>query len=115
MSRKDKRDDWDNGMTIAPMNGDELPKYRRAIYLNSERRPKNKREKSDITRKEQRAMIRAMFEVMLPRVLIVLQKIADSDYYKKDYENNTSVLLYDNVDYNEAKTILWKIIDSKEF
>lgn len=45
MSRKDKRDDWDNGMTIAPMNGDELPKYRRAIYLNSERRPKNKREK----------------------------------------------------------------------
>ena len=58
MSRKDKRDDWDNGMTIAPMNGDELPKYRRAIYLNSERRPKNKREKSDIT--------------MLPRVLIVL-------------------------------------------
>lgn len=54
------------------MNGDELPKYRRAIYLNSERRPKNKREKSDITRKEQRAMIRAMFEVMLPRVLIVL-------------------------------------------
>ena len=72
MSRKDKRDDWDNGMTIAPMNGDELPKCRRAIYLNSERRPKNKREKSDITRKEQRAMIRAMFEVMLPRVLIVL-------------------------------------------
>lgn len=65
MSRKDKRDDWDNGMTIAPMNGDELPKYRRAIYLNSERRPKNKREKSDITRKEQRAMIRAMFEVKL--------------------------------------------------
>ena len=45
----------------------------------------------------------------------ILQKIADSDYYKKDYENNTSVLLYDNVDYNEAKTILWKIIDSKEF
>lgn len=45
----------------------------------------------------------------------ILQEIADSDYYKKDYENNTSVLLYDNVDYNEAKTILWKIIDSKEF
>lgn len=45
MSRKDKRDDWDNGMTIAPMNGDELPKYRRAIYLNSERRPKTREKK----------------------------------------------------------------------
>lgn len=46
MSRKDKRDDWDNGMTIAPMNGDELPKYRRAIYLNSERRPKTREKKA---------------------------------------------------------------------
>ena len=73
MAKKEKKlPDWDDGRTVAPMNGDELPKYRRAIYLNSERRPKNKREKSDITRKEQRAMIRAMFEVMLPRVLIVL-------------------------------------------
>ena len=45
----------------------------------------------------------------------ILQDIADSDYYKKDYEENTSVLLYDKVSYIEAKTILRKIIDSKEF
>ncbi len=45
----------------------------------------------------------------------ILQEIADSDYYKRDYENNTSVLLYDNVDYNEAKTVLQKIIESQAF
>ena len=72
MRRKDRQDDWDNGMTIAPMNGDELPKYRRMIYQNRENTPRSKREKSDVTRKEQRAMIRAMFEVMLPRILVVL-------------------------------------------
>ncbi len=72
MRRKEKNYDWDNGMTVAPMNGDELPKYRRAIYLNREKRPAGKIEKSDITRKEQRAMMRAMFEVMLPRILLVL-------------------------------------------
>lgn len=72
MSRKDKRDDWDNGMTVAPMNGDELPKYRRAAFQNRENTPRHKRQKSDVTRKEQRAMIRAMFEVMLPRILVVL-------------------------------------------
>ena len=72
MRRKDRQDDWDNGMTIAPMNGDELAKYRRMIYQNRENTPRSKREKSDVTRKEQRAMIRAMFEVMLPRILVVL-------------------------------------------
>lgn len=72
MSRKDRQDDWDNGMTVAPMNGDELPKYRRAAFQNRENTPRHKRQKSDVTRKEQRAMIRAMFEVMLPRILVVL-------------------------------------------
>jgi len=29
MAKKDKhKDDWDTGVVIAPMNGDELPKYR---------------------------------------------------------------------------------------
>ena len=72
MSRKDRQDDWDNGMTVAPMNGDELPKYRRAAFQNRENTPRHKRQKSDVTRKEQRAMIRAMFEVMLPRLLVIL-------------------------------------------
>lgn len=72
MSRKDRQEDWDNGMTVAPMNGDELPKYRRAAFQNRENTPKHKRQKRDVTRKEQRAMIRAMFEVMLPRILVVL-------------------------------------------
>lgn len=73
MRRKERNDDWDNGMTIAPMNGDELPGYRRQMYMNREKRAqKSGRVKSDVTRKEQRAMIKAMFEVMLPRLLIVL-------------------------------------------
>ena len=72
MAKKDK-DDWDDGRTIAPMTGEELPGYRRALFANRE----NKRNlpnggKSDITRKERRAMIRAMFAVMLPRLLVVL-------------------------------------------
>lgn len=73
MRRKERNDDWDNGMTIAPMNGDELPGYRRQMYMNREKRAqKSGRVKGDVTRKEQRAMIKAMFEVMLPRLLIVL-------------------------------------------
>ena len=70
---KKKKDDWDDGRTIAPMTGDELPEYRRAMFANRE----NKRNlpnggKSDLTGKERRAMIRAMFAVMLPRLLVVL-------------------------------------------
>ena len=61
MSRKDRQEDWDNGMTVAPMNGDELPTYRRAAFQNRENTPKHKRQKSDVTRKEQRAMIRASY------------------------------------------------------
>lgn len=72
-TRKKSRanDDWDNGMTVAPMNGDELPKYRRNAFDNRENK-RTRRVKSDITRKEQNAMIRAMFAVMLPRLLVVL-------------------------------------------
>ena len=70
---KKKKDDWDDGRTIAPMTGDELPGYRRALFSGRE----NKRNlpnggKSDVSGNERRAMIRAMFAVMLPRLLIVL-------------------------------------------
>lgn len=71
-----KNDDWDNGMTIAPMNGDELPKYRRAAFTNRQRKIEKGRIKSDITKKEQRAMMRALFAVMLPRLCVVLAGFA---------------------------------------
>ena len=69
--RSRANDDWDNGMTVAPMNGDELPAYCRRAYDNRENK-RTRRVKSDVTRKEQNAMIRAMFAVMLPRLLVVL-------------------------------------------
>ncbi|MGN1042033.1 MAG: hypothetical protein ACI4SK_00965 [Christensenellales bacterium] len=65
-----KNDDWDNGMTVAPMNGDELPSYRRATYLN--RAKKSAKIKSDVTKKERRAMTKALFAVMLPRLFVML-------------------------------------------
>lgn len=65
--KKQRNDDWDDGRVIAPMNGDELPPYRRGLSFK-----KDKRVKSDITKKEQRKMILAMFSVMLPRFLIIL-------------------------------------------
>lgn len=71
-----KNDDWDNGMTIAPMNGDELPKYRRAAFTNRQRKIEKGRIKSDITKKEQRAMMRALFAVMLPRLCVILAGFA---------------------------------------
>jgi len=70
--KKQNRDDWDDGRVIAPMNGDELPAYRRGVTIKSGK----KRVKSDVTKKEQRKMILAMFSVMLPRLLIVLAGFA---------------------------------------
>ena len=70
---KKKKDDWDDGRTIAPMTGDELPGYRRALFTGREnKRTVKERGKSDISRKERRAMIRAMFAVMLPRFLVII-------------------------------------------
>lgn len=78
----DKRDrkkkdlpDWDNGMTVAPMNGDELPKYRRMAYLNRTKHPskaERKEHKNMYTKKERRAMIRAGFMAMLPYLLVCI-------------------------------------------
>ena len=66
--KKQREEDWDDGRVIAPMNGDELPAYRRGFSFKRDK----KRPKSDISKKEQRQMIKAMFAVMLPRFLIVL-------------------------------------------
>ena len=71
-----KNDDWDNGMTIAPMNGDELPKYRRAAFTNRQKKIEKGKIKSDVTKKEQRAMMRALFVVMLPRLCVILAGFA---------------------------------------
>ena len=71
--KKKDKDDWDTGVVIAHMNGDELPKYRRMAYLNRQKRPpKEERKKSDLTRKEKRALYRAGFLAMLPQLLVIL-------------------------------------------
>lgn len=72
---KKKKDDWDNGMTVARMDGNELPAYRRAIYSARPKRDKsrkaNKKQKEEVTKKEERAMISGMFAAMLPRILVI--------------------------------------------
>ncbi|MDE6303104.1 MAG: hypothetical protein K2M36_05920 [Clostridia bacterium] len=72
---KKKKDDWDPGITIAPMNGDELPKFRRMAYLNRAKRPsKEERQKlkNMYTKKEKRAIIRGGFLSMLPMFLVCI-------------------------------------------
>lgn len=64
MKNVNDRDDWDDGRVIAPMNGDELPFYRRI--------GRKLQVKSDLTKKEKRSMTRGLFAVMLPQLLIVL-------------------------------------------
>ena len=66
--KKVSRDDWDDGRVIAPMNGDELPFYRRIFA------PKRteKKAKVEVTKAERRAMRKAMFAVMLPRLLLIV-------------------------------------------
>lgn len=44
---KKKKEDWDNGMTIAKMDGNELPSYRRAIYSGRPKRDKNSAKKDN--------------------------------------------------------------------
>lgn len=47
---KKKEEDWDNGMTIAKMDGNELPSYRRAIYSGRPKRDRHfvKRDNEEI-------------------------------------------------------------------
>jgi hypothetical protein len=69
-----KKEKWvDDGRTIAPMTGEEIPQSGRAFFSGRERKRNLKNKgKSDVTRKEQHAMMRALFAVMLPRILVVL-------------------------------------------
>lgn len=59
-------------MTVAPMNGDELPSYRRSAYLNREKKQKSGKVKTEYTKQEQKAMTKALFSVMLPRMFMIL-------------------------------------------
>ncbi|MDE7373285.1 MAG: hypothetical protein K2N18_04400 [Clostridia bacterium] len=75
MAKDKKKDDWDTGITVAPMNGDELPKYRRMAYLNRAKRPSKEerlKHKHMYTKKERRAIIRAGLLAMLPQFLIII-------------------------------------------
>lgn len=77
--RKKKKDDWDTGVVIARMNGDELPKYRRMAYLNRGKRPskeERKQEKEKYTKKERRAIMRGGFLAMLPMFLVTIVSFA---------------------------------------
>ena len=76
--RKKKKDEWvDDGHTIVPMTGEEIPSSSRAFFQGRERKRNVKqRGKSDITGKETRAMIRAVFAIWLPRLLMILASFA---------------------------------------
>lgn len=63
---KNEKDSWDDGRVIAPMDVDGMPPSRR---IN--RGTKGKTLDNGLTRKEKRAMVRAMFSAMLPRILII--------------------------------------------
>lgn len=68
MKRKNEREDWDNGMTVAPMNG--VGRTSRNDDSNSTNTKKKVGE--TYTKKEQKAMTQGMFLAMLPRLLVVL-------------------------------------------
>ena len=73
--KEKKQPDWDDGRVIAPMNGDELPQYRRAAFSNRPSKANNQSE-VDLTKKEKRALMRGLFLAMLPRLLVVLASFA---------------------------------------
>ena len=68
MKRKNEREDWDNGMTVAPMDGVGRPS-RKNDNGSSETQ---KKVSETYTKQEQKAMIGGMFLAMLPRLLAVL-------------------------------------------
>lgn len=45
----------------------------------------------------------------------LLQEIIDKEYYRIDYKENTSILLFDDISYEEAITVVSKIITKKLF
>ncbi len=71
MKRKE-RPDWDDGRVIAPMNGDELPFYRRIFASKRKGESSGADKETQLTKKEKRALTRATFLQMLPMLLITL-------------------------------------------
>lgn len=67
MKNKNQREDWDNGMTVAPMDG--VGRHSRRNYNDGKTQ---KKVSETYTEKEQRAMIGGMFLAMLPRLLAAL-------------------------------------------
>ncbi len=63
-SKKRKKDDWDDGRVIAPMDGVQSPFGRGGR--------KDKANGVEVTKKERRAIVKAFFCIMLPRLLVVL-------------------------------------------
>lgn len=63
-SKKRKKDDWDDGRVIAPMDGVQSP------FGGGSR--KDKANGVEVSKKERRALVKAFFSIMLPRLLIVL-------------------------------------------
>ena len=73
MKEKKKKEKWvDDGHTVVPMTGEEIPPSARGFFPGRERKRNVKNRKSDVTKKETRAMMRALFAVMLPRLLVIL-------------------------------------------
>ena len=70
MKRKNEREDWDNGMTVAPMNGVGRLSSRKNDADGSTNTKKKVGE--TYTKKEQKAMTQGMFLAMLPRLIAVL-------------------------------------------
>lgn len=68
MKNKNHREDWDNGMTVAPMDG---VSKRSRLKTNDEKTQK-KIGGEEYTKEEKKAMIGGMFLAMLPRLLSVL-------------------------------------------
>lgn len=46
---------------------------------------------------------------------VLLQGIFDKEYYRVDYKENTSVLVYDKISYEEAVSVIPKIIERHLF
>ena len=75
MAEDKKKDDLDSGITVAPMTGDELPRYRRMAFHNRAKRPSKEerlKHKNMYTKKERRAIIRAGMLAMLPQFLVII-------------------------------------------
>lgn len=67
-SKKRNKDDWDDGRVIAPMDGVNSP------FGGGGR--KDKANGVKVSKKERRAIVKAFFSIMLPRLLIVLLSFA---------------------------------------